>query len=519
MSRRTVGTALAALVLMTSGGAAAAASTGVVVGGGTRQPDVPVAEVARTFAAQLNDAGISGGAVALVSGGRVEARGVGTAAAGRSMAPDTPFVIGSASKSFTALAVMQLVDRGRLELEDPVRDYVPELALDDPRVDDITVRDLLQQTSGLDDLAGGPLLASAGDGTPLAAIGELAGTSLTSEPGRTWRYANANYVLAGLLVERVSGDSYGAYVEREIFSPLGMAHSSADTEPTGSDVLADGHRYWFGVPVGTEPARRNATLAAGYVISTAADLGRYLSLYLSGGLGPDGTRIVSASSIRTLLAAGPAAVLGPWAQQQGSRYAMGWFSGGPWGEDALFHPGNTPDTTTMLALFPERDLAVAVMVGAGNELPVPGNPFIADRVTRNVVHSALDQPVPDLPSMWRFYAVFDLVALLLLGAASWGLRRAGRALTTEPPSRHRARAWTGLVGLVLAAGVLVLVPTSSYGWGGLWTWAPDLAVVIAGVALLLAGTAVLRLVRLLRPGRGAPPAITTTEGKPDHVSA
>ena len=78
-------------------------------------------------------------------------------------------------------------------------------------------------------------------------------------PGETWRYANANYVLAGLVVERASGLSYGDYVQREIFTPLGMTHSSASTDPVGGDVLADGHRFWFGVPVGdrTDPAGRH----------------------------------------------------------------------------------------------------------------------------------------------------------------------------------------------------------------------------------------------------------------------
>ena len=86
----------------------------------------------------------------------------------------TPFVIGSTTKSFTSLAVMQLVDSGDVALDAPVRDFVPELVLADGEpVDAITVRHLLQQTSGLDDLTGGPLLASGADGTPLEAVAEL----------------------------------------------------------------------------------------------------------------------------------------------------------------------------------------------------------------------------------------------------------------------------------------------------------------------------------------------------------
>ncbi len=514
---------LAALMLLLIGGSGATARPGQAPVGDVRQAGAPIGEVERVFEEQLAGSGISGGAVTVVSEGGADARGVGSAGNARNVTADTPFVIGSTSKSFTALAVMQLVDAGQVDLEAPVRDYVPDLELADGQpVDDITVRHLLQQTSGLDDLAGGPLLASAADGTPVEAIAELKNAELASTPGETWRYANANYVLAGLVVERASGMSYGDYMQREIFTPLGMTHSSATTDPAGDDVLADGHRFWFGISRATEPTRRDATLAAGYLISTAEDLGRYLSLYLAEGFGPDGTRIVSAKGVRTLLTPGPEAHLGPWAEGQESRYAMGWFVGGPWGEDAVFHPGNTPDTTTMLALFPDRDVAVATVVNAGNELPVPGNPFIADRITRNVVHSALGQPVLDLPSMWRFYLAFDLVVLLLLGAAAGGLQRAATRAKSPSPARHRVRGWAGVLVRTVGAGVLVIVPTLSYGWGGLWTWAPDLAVVIAALALLLAAAAALRATGLLRARPDTPSAdftSTPTEGKHDHVSA
>lgn len=306
--------------------------------------------------------------------------------------------------------------------------------------------------------------------------------------------------LAGLVVERASGLSFGDYVHRRILAPLGMTRSSATTEAVGRDALADGHRFWFGVPVASEPTRREATMAAGYLTSTAGDLGRYLSVYLTGGVGPDGTRIVSAEGVATLLDAGPGAALGPWAQGQQSRYAMGWFVGGPWGAGAVFHPGNTPDTTTMLAVLPDQGVAVAALVGAGNELPVPGNPFVADRVTRNVVHAAVGQPSAGLPSVRGVYVAFDLVALLLVGAAGWDLRRAVRAVRAPNPNRHRVRGAAGVLLRALGAGLLVALPTLSYGWYGLWTWAPDLALVMAVLALLLTAAAGVRLVGLVRSG-------------------
>ena len=199
---------------------------------------------------------------------------------GQDATAKTPFVIGSTTKSITALAVMRLVDSGKVTLETPVRDFVPEFSLAEGEdVDAITVRHLLQQTSGLDDLSGGALLASAADGTPLEAVAELKDARLASPPGETWRYANVNYVLAGLVVERASGMSYADYVDQRIFAPLGMHDSTAAGQPSDA---TPGHKFWFGIPISAGPTVRQAEMAAGYVISTADDLGRYLAMYLEG---------------------------------------------------------------------------------------------------------------------------------------------------------------------------------------------------------------------------------------------
>jgi CubicO group peptidase (beta-lactamase class C family) len=514
---RTVLAAVAAALLATALSSPAVSLEGVAV---TDAAGQSVERAERTLGEQLAAAGIPGGAVAVVSGERVDARGVGDAGGGRAATGATPFVIGSATKSFTALAVMQLVDSGDVDLDAPVRQYVPELQLapGEP-VDEITVRHLLQQTSGLDDLAGGPLLASAADGSPEQAMAELVDATLVSAPGERWLYANANYVLAGLVVERASGLAYGDYVERRIFAPLQMSHSHVTSAAAVADGLSSGHRFWFGLPVATPPTQREATLAAGYLVSSAEDLGRYLAMYLSGGLATDGTRVVSAEALDTLLAPAPDAHLGPWADGQASQYAMGWFHGGPWGGEVTFHPGNTPDTSTLLLLSPTEGLAVATVVNASNEIPVPGNPFITDRVTRNVAHAALDQPAVELPSLRNFYLAFDLAALTLLGLALWGLLRAARTADSPRRAGRGAWGWAGVGTRTVAAVLLVALPLTSYGWSGMWTWAPDLALLVAALAVVLILTAVLRLLHLVRGRADAPAAVEVPSRPPARQGA
>jgi hypothetical protein len=392
-------------------------------------------------------------------------------------------------------------------------------------VEAITVRHLLQQTSGLDDLTGGPLLASAADGTPLEAVAELRDAKLASTPGETWRYANVNYVLAGLVVERASGTSYADYVDERIFSPLGMHDSTAAGKP--SDATS-GHKFWFGIPISAGPTVRQAEMAAGYIISTADDLSRYLAMYLRDGRGENGTRVVSSAGLRTMLTPGPEAKLGPWAGGMKSRYAMGWFVGGPWAEDAIFHPGDSPDSSTMLALFPERPMGVAALVNAGHELPVPGNPALTDSISRNVIFAALDEPVPAAPSLTNLYVLFDLASILLVGLAIRGVIHALVNWRHRRPPAHRLLAVVGVLVRLLGVALLVLGPALLIGWGWMWTWAPDLTVVIASLAGLLAVALVVRLALLLhRIADAAPPddrvpadrdAHETSSRVPDPIS-
>lgn len=470
----------------------------VLAGAGARAPAAQDESdgVAEVFAEQLDAAGIPGGAfVRVTSDGEVDARGVGTTGSGAPVMANTPFVIGSTTKSFTALAVMQLVEAGEVDLDAPVTRYVPELtvAAGDPVVD-ITVRHLLQHTSGLDDLSGGPILGSGRDGTALEAVGELSDSHLASPPGETWRYTNANYVLAGLVVEAASGQDYADYLQQHVLAPLGMDDTFVLEDP----AVAQGHQYWFGFAAASGPTRRTGMVAAGYLASTADDLGRYLLMFLRGGTTADGTRLLSPGGIRTLSAPGPEAHLGPWADGGRARYAMGWMVGGPWAEPAVFHPGNSPDSSAMIALFPERELAAATLVPAAHELPLPGNPSITDRISRNTLHAVLGEPVPPATSVWGFYLWFDAAAIVVCALALWVLLRAVRAYG-RPARPGRVRRWLRPLPPLLSVLVLLALPALvAGGWSAIWTWAPDLGLTVLVLIALLAAAGGLRLLTAAR---------------------
>jgi CubicO group peptidase (beta-lactamase class C family) len=148
-------------------------------------------------------------------------RGFGTAdQSGCAVTPQTPFVIGSLTKSFTALAVLQLVEAGKLELDAPVQRYLPWFHLADPTASArITVRQLLNQTSGLPDMMPAD---NALDGRSLEQfVRGLSAITPDRPVGSSFEYANANYAALGLIVQTVSGEAYGSYIvlQRRAINP------------------------------------------------------------------------------------------------------------------------------------------------------------------------------------------------------------------------------------------------------------------------------------------------------------
>jgi CubicO group peptidase (beta-lactamase class C family) len=214
---------------------------------------------------------VPGAAVAIVEGDQiVHQRGFGQARPGGTPpSPQTPFILGSITKSFTALAVMQLVEAGKVDLDAPVQRYLPWFRVADPQASaQMTVRQLLNQTSSLSSASGWAPLAdfdkSPGAGERQARA--LATLELTRPVGSAFEYSNMNYNLLGLIVEATSGESYAAYVQNHIFGPLDMRHSYTTRSEAAQNGLAMGHRYWFAYPL----AAHDLPLPSGRVSSSPA---------------------------------------------------------------------------------------------------------------------------------------------------------------------------------------------------------------------------------------------------------
>lgn len=216
-------------------------------------PCLPAPANARTaaihaFAAEAwEESSAPGAAYAVIDGDAVQTEGFGVTQAGGELAvsPDKPLRIGSVTKSFTALAIMQLAETGALTIDDPVSDHLPEMR--NSAAGSITLRQLLSHTSGFSTVQGNALHDQSGELPPtLAALAASLGEQGTAyPPGTRWEYSNANYQILGAVVEAVSGSGYEDYVRNRIFAPLGLSSGTfAYTEtPNGAAI---GHRPWFG---------------------------------------------------------------------------------------------------------------------------------------------------------------------------------------------------------------------------------------------------------------------------------
>ena len=241
--------------------------------------------------ARMKDLRIPGVAIGIVRGDQiVYLKGFGVAdPSGRPVTPQTSFRLASVSKTITALAIMQLVETGGVELDTAVHYYLPwfqvgvERSSPQDESSAITVRHLLYHTSGIPQSAGNDNFFN-GDLSDAALennVRQLARVSLNRPVGTTYQYANLNYDVLGLIVQAVSGQTYEAYIQEHIFTPLEMHRSFASqAEAQG---MAIGYRQWFGFPVPSSLPDDRATRPSSFLISSAEDLTHLLIAELNGG--------------------------------------------------------------------------------------------------------------------------------------------------------------------------------------------------------------------------------------------
>lgn len=325
-------------------------------------------------------------ALAVVQGDRVvwaEAFGLADRERKVPATTDTIYQLGSVTKTFTATGVMMLVDRGRIDLDAPANAYLPGVKLRAyvGRADDITIRRMLNHTSGLPEaynfLYYGAQRPSWDDTIRRFGFAFVA-------PGSRRVYANHALGFLGYITEVVSGKPWTTFLESELLDRIGMRHTSDRVRPgfaanqaMGYNIDAAGHFLRVPPYISDHPG-------AGEMRSSAKDLARWMRLHLNAGL-LDGVRILKPDTARLMQRLSSEDVPG-----SGRGSGLGWAVDTFLGQPSFSHAGGAPGVSTQVRAFPDRRIALVVLTNAGAHDVVAE---ITRRITVALIPDARD-PLP-----------------------------------------------------------------------------------------------------------------------------
>ncbi|MEM6338239.1 MAG: serine hydrolase domain-containing protein, partial [Bacteroidota bacterium] len=303
-----------------------------------------------------NDAGL---AIGVTQGSDIvyaKSFGYADVAQQRPVTLTTKFHIASLSKPFVAVAALKLAEQGRLDLDAPIRTYVPELSEEKRAFGEVTVRQILTHTSGIprhisvDDWLN-PVTGSDALEQNLVALG---GFSLVSEPGNQYSYSNAAFDVLGLIISRIVEGSFFEFVEQEVFAPIGMANSTyiktEDGVPAG---WANAHAYGLTTQVLT-PYPYNLMIApSSSVKATITDMSRWALFHLEKGT-VDGRQVLRGDLYETLVTPQYET---PWGQHIG----LSWYLQEYLGRPIIMHTGESHGFESIIYIYPEEDLSIVIL--------------------------------------------------------------------------------------------------------------------------------------------------------------
>jgi CubicO group peptidase (beta-lactamase class C family) len=428
--------------------------------------------------------GVPGISVVVTKGDEVvHAAGYGHDSNGDDVTADTPFRVASVSKSFTAMAVMILAEEGAIALDEPVADQLPGFTMADPRAGEITVRQLVNQTSGFSDTTIDTVELE--EATSLEDyVARLADDALASDPGTEWEYCNPNFNVAARLVEVASGQPFEEFMEERVFAPLGMEHSAT------RDDLEDpalGYNSLFGLWIAREEEPGMLDNAgSGGIITSAAGMGQWL--ISQNGLG---TQLLSPKGLKDMHT--PSEV---------HDYAMGW---GTESDGTLQHSGNLTTFNAVEWIDPETGYGIAVLTNGAGLTDPAWEAF--EGLSALVKGDKVPEPGHGRQLFELVLAVLSLAAVALgaMGVARsrrWAEKRAGR-----PAWRIGVRLLPALAAVALFLAYPSLVSLISGGrtvtWQGTLYFALPFTLTLFIGALAGAAVVVARLIRLRSVGSAA----------------
>ncbi len=470
--------------------------------GSIRNAPIDSAAMDAFIEAQMRRHNLPGVAVAVTEGDEiVYMKGFGQAAKGQAMTADTPMYIGSLSKSFTALAVMQLHEQGKLDIDMPVKSYLPEFEIADAEaMETITVRNLLNHASGLSDFSYIPQHGN--DTRIMDGIKEMGDAELTAPIGTTFQYFNSNYAVLGAVIEKVGGMAYEKFIEENIYYPLNMANSYTDPAIAKKAGLAQGYGSFFGFSIPREQTFRQYDLPGGYLMMSVRDLSKYLRMQVNNGTF-NGVTVLAPEWVEEMHT--PQAGLDV-------PYGMGWFSYDDFGTRLIQHGGTNENFHTSGMIFPEKEMTIAILVNKNSILHAM---FSHSNLNDGVKGIAIGLPMPKEVIPLRLVGYVMLAGFLINIVTSvrvWFKMDAW--MQSFKKKKTIGKVWDIGSHFIIPAALVVLLPMGielflnrGFTWQAGWSQAPDgILWLWTGIVLDLV-TGVLKIMTSLRHAKDLPEAV------------
>ncbi len=404
---------------------------------------------------------------------------------------NTLFELGSTSKAFTGLGVLLLEDQGLLSLDDSVKKYIPWLSVyykgtyEGKKIDgevELTISNLLYHTSGFSYETIGDIPEGNSDDMLEKTVRALANYELDSYPGAQMQYASINYDVLGYIIQVVSGQTYEEFIKESILEPLGLTQTYLfQNEAQATGLLSQGYKVSFLQVKSYDAPRYRGNTPAGYVISNAEDMARWMKIQMGLIELPEQyQRIIEKSH------AGNTTV----ATQGDYNYAAGWSVNIKGNE--FYHYGNNPNFASAIIIHPEDNLGVCVLanMSAGAE----------GYLSTNILN--IMQGIETTKYNEESYRTMDTIASLvfigsiLLGTASFILIIVAIIEMILKKRQREKLKGVKVAGILFAIPIMLFygfciyylpnVLFSRYSWQAVNVWGPK-SIMYAGIAAFFGG--------------------------------
>ena len=333
--------------------AAAATSTAT-----SQAADPKLDALASLAESKMKEYGVPGVAIGILDNGRVSIRtlGVTNVEDPIPVTAHTVFPIASISKTFAATAIMRLVEQGKIDLNAPVRTYLPDFRVRDETASrEVTVKQLLMHMGGWEGQVAGP---DRGTETLKNFVSTMTDLMQEAPPGAAWSYNNAGFSIAGRIIEVVTGKSINAAIRDLIFQPLGLEHAGTTAGDFIANRFAAGHLVRNGAPTLQRPFVPSSSVTAGGVGLCITDLLAYARFHLGDGTSASGERILTRETLAMMRT--------PQAHKQSTDDDIGiaWHLRTVGPIHTAGHGGTLSGHILLLELVPDRNFAIAILTNS-----------------------------------------------------------------------------------------------------------------------------------------------------------